>query len=153
MVKHRRAPRRADTAVGSLVRDLQPVSALAEVQRRFPDGLPILDPIENMDITDESFRKLLRKIEVLESRLLANRLHLSPLLPTLWDQYHVKAQLGEKITWGITPGNRRTRGTRNVCIGLRNSLAKRLTRTPALPLDVPCGTVPVDAQKSDPAQE
>ncbi|KAJ4144356.1 hypothetical protein LMH87_003242 [Akanthomyces muscarius] len=71
--------------------------SLSEVKRRFPDGLPILDPLENMDITDESFKKLLRKIEVLESRLLANPLHLSPLLPSLWDQYHAKTVLSEKI--------------------------------------------------------
>ena len=36
MVKHRRAPRRAETAVTSLVATLQPVSALAEVQRAWP---------------------------------------------------------------------------------------------------------------------
>lgn len=34
--------------------------SLNEVKRRFPDGIAILDPIENMGITDESFRKLLR---------------------------------------------------------------------------------------------
>ncbi|RDA94671.1 hypothetical protein CP533_2470 [Ophiocordyceps camponoti-saundersi (nom. inval.)] len=71
--------------------------SLAEVKRRFPDGVPILDPIENMDIADESFKKLLRKIEVLESRLLANPLHMSPLLPSLWDQYHNKMQIQEKV--------------------------------------------------------
>lgn len=71
--------------------------SLSEVKRRFPDGVPILDPLENMDITDESFKKLLRKIEVLESRLLANPLHLSPLLPSLWDQYHAKMQVSEKV--------------------------------------------------------
>ena len=71
--------------------------SLAEVKRRFPDGLPILDPLENMDITDESFKKLLRKIEVLESRLLANPLHLSPLLPSLWDQYHAKVVLADQV--------------------------------------------------------
>ena len=71
--------------------------SLQEVRRRFPDGLPILDPIENMEITDESFKKLLRKIEVLESRLLANPLHLSPLLPSLWDQYAQKTKLSEKV--------------------------------------------------------
>lgn len=71
--------------------------SLAEVKRRFPDGLPILDPLENMDITDDSFKKLLRKIEVLESRLLANPLHLSPLLPSLWDQYHGKVVLADKV--------------------------------------------------------
>lgn len=33
---------------------------LDEVKRRFPDGIAILDPIENMGITDDSFKKLLR---------------------------------------------------------------------------------------------
>ena len=33
---------------------------LEEVKRRFPDGIAILDPIENMGITDSSFKKLLR---------------------------------------------------------------------------------------------
>lgn len=71
--------------------------SLAEVKRRFPDGVPILDPLENMDIADDSFKKLLRKIEVLESRLIANPLHLSPLLPSSWDQYHAKTKLVEKV--------------------------------------------------------
>lgn len=34
--------------------------ALDEVKKRFPDGIAILDPIENMGIKDESFRRLLR---------------------------------------------------------------------------------------------
>lgn len=33
---------------------------LNEVSRRFPDGIALLDPIENMGITDESFKQLLR---------------------------------------------------------------------------------------------
>ena len=33
---------------------------LEEVKRRFPDGIAVLDPIENMGITDGSFKKLLR---------------------------------------------------------------------------------------------
>ncbi|KAH6657648.1 rRNA-processing arch domain-containing protein [Truncatella angustata] len=73
------------------------LKALTEVVRRFPDGVPILDPIENMGINDDSFKKLLRKIEVLESRLLANPLHGSPLLPPLWEQYSAKLALQDKI--------------------------------------------------------
>lgn len=34
--------------------------ALDEVKRRFPDGIAVLDPIENMGITEASFKKLLR---------------------------------------------------------------------------------------------
>ncbi|KAI0407819.1 rRNA-processing arch domain-containing protein [Xylaria palmicola] len=71
--------------------------SLKEVERRFPDGLPILDPIENMNITDESFKKLLRKIEVLESRLLSNPLHGSSLLPGLWEQYSKKIARTDEI--------------------------------------------------------
>ncbi|GAD95519.1 ATP dependent RNA helicase (Dob1), putative [Paecilomyces variotii No. 5] len=70
---------------------------LAEVQKRFPDGIALLDPIQDMKIKDDSFKKLLRKIEVLESRLLANPLHNSPRLPELYDQYAKKLELGTKI--------------------------------------------------------
>lgn len=34
--------------------------ALEEVKKRFPDGIAILDPIENMQIKDNSFKRLLR---------------------------------------------------------------------------------------------
>jgi ATP-dependent RNA helicase DOB1 len=71
--------------------------ALLEVKRRFPDGVPVLDPIENMSITDDSFKKLLRRMEVLESRLLSNPLHGSPLLPDLYMQYRQKMKLGDEI--------------------------------------------------------
>lgn len=70
---------------------------IREVERRFPDGIPVLDPIENMKITDDSFKKLIRKIELLESKLLANPLHGSPILPELYDKYDSKVKLGEKI--------------------------------------------------------
>ncbi|EQC53011.1 hypothetical protein SJAG_16455 [Schizosaccharomyces japonicus yFS275] len=49
--------------------------SLKEVKRRFPDGIQLLDPVENMHIKDETFQKLLKKAEVLEARLLANPLH------------------------------------------------------------------------------
>jgi ATP-dependent RNA helicase DOB1 len=71
--------------------------SLEEVKKRFPDGIAILDPIENMGITDESFKKLLRKIEVLESRLLTNALHNSPRLPELYNRYTKKMALQDKI--------------------------------------------------------
>ena len=33
-----------------------------EVKRRFPDGVPCLDPIKNMGIKDESFRNLIKVV-------------------------------------------------------------------------------------------
>ena len=41
-----------------------------EVMRRYPNGIPFLDPIEDMQIDDPEFKKLLRRIETLEDRLL-----------------------------------------------------------------------------------
>ena len=71
--------------------------SLDEIKRRFPDGISILDPVENMGITDETFKKLLRKIEILESKLLSNPLHNSPRLGDLYAQYNAKVEIGEKI--------------------------------------------------------
>ncbi|KAF2665334.1 antiviral helicase [Microthyrium microscopicum] len=70
---------------------------LDAVKRKFPDGVPILDPIENMGIKDDSFKRLLRKIELLESKLLANALHNSPRLPELYNRYSARVEISEKI--------------------------------------------------------
>jgi ATP-dependent RNA helicase DOB1 len=47
--------------------DLKPVEernsvlkSIMEVKKRFPEGIPQLDPIENMGIKDEGFKKLVR---------------------------------------------------------------------------------------------
>ncbi|WPG98375.1 ATP-dependent RNA helicase [Acrodontium crateriforme] len=71
--------------------------SLEEIRKRFPDGLPVLDPIENMKIDDESFKKLLRKIEVLEHKLLQSPMHKSPRLEELYPQYLEKMQLTADI--------------------------------------------------------
>jgi len=71
--------------------------SIEEVKRRFGDGIAVLDPIENMGITDEAFKGLLRKIEVLESRLLSNPLHNSPRLVDLYNRYNKKVEIQEQI--------------------------------------------------------
>lgn len=50
-----------------LAKDLKPLDArmqalksVREVKKRFPEGVALLDPIENMGIVDEAFKKLLR---------------------------------------------------------------------------------------------
>lgn len=63
------------------------------VLERHPDGLPKLDPIENMKITDDSFLKLIRKIEVLETKLAANPLTDSPDLEERYNEYAAKVAL------------------------------------------------------------
>jgi len=55
-----------------LGKDLKPLEArksaldaIGEVKRRFPDGIGLLDPVENMGIVDETFKKLIKRIETL----------------------------------------------------------------------------------------
>lgn len=71
--------------------------ALAEVKKRFPDGIPKLDPIDQMQIKDNKFKELIRKIEVMESRLVANPLHNSPRLEKLYNDYAKKVEVSDKI--------------------------------------------------------
>ena len=35
-------------------------SAIEEVRKRFPDGLPLLNPVKDMHISDEEFRKIVQ---------------------------------------------------------------------------------------------
>lgn len=68
-----------------------------EVQRRFPDGLALLDPVANMNIKDDTFVHLLNKIETLEKALKANALHGSPKLDDLYNQYRQKQSIIDNI--------------------------------------------------------
>eukprot|EP00898_Chlorokybus_atmophyticus_P004711 jgi/Chlat1/5240/Chrsp33S05083 len=59
--------------------DLRPAEArqsvllsLQELKKRFPDGIPRLDPIEDMGIDDAEFVRTVRRIEKLEVALLQN---------------------------------------------------------------------------------
>lgn len=71
--------------------------SISEVHKRFPDGIALLDPIENMKITDDTFKQLIRKIEVLEARLLSSSIHNSPLLTSLYSRYSEKMAVQTQI--------------------------------------------------------
>ncbi|KAG9096899.1 ATP-dependent RNA helicase mtr4 [Ceratobasidium sp. 370] len=64
-----------------------------EIKRRFPKGLALLDPIENMNIKDSKFKELVERIAALERRLEAHSLHSDPRLPTIYDAYAQKQDL------------------------------------------------------------
>jgi len=87
-----------------LPKDLKPPSAreqafknVLEVQRRFPDGLGLLDPVDNMGIKDDAFVELLKRIETLEEALRKNELHKSPKLPELYEQYSQKEEIVKHV--------------------------------------------------------
>lgn len=72
--------------------------AIQEVKKRFPDGPPLLDPVQDMNIVDDAFKTLVRKIETLETVLFSHALHRSPALPRLYEQYARKRNLEERIS-------------------------------------------------------
>uniref|UniRef100_A0A060T9Q5 ARAD1D20438p n=1 Tax=Blastobotrys adeninivorans TaxID=409370 RepID=A0A060T9Q5_BLAAD len=71
--------------------------SLEETQRRLPDGIPLLDPIEGMKIKDDSFLKLIKKVEVLESKLSMNPLSRDERLKELYETYSHKVALQHNI--------------------------------------------------------
>ena len=48
---------------------------IQEVNKRFPDGIPLLDPVEDMNIKDERMKSIVRKIEAFEKRMYKHSLH------------------------------------------------------------------------------
>ncbi|CAL1717312.1 unnamed protein product [Somion occarium] len=85
-------------------KDLRPRQAretvqksIVEVQRRLPDGIPMLDPIVDMKITEDSFRVLVEKIELLEGVLISSPLHNDPRLPELYTLYASKMACQTRI--------------------------------------------------------
>ncbi|KAL2912079.1 ATP-dependent RNA helicase mtr4 [Polyrhizophydium stewartii] len=84
--------------------DLRPLSSrnqclttVREIMKRFPDGVPLLDPVKNMRIDDESFQKLVKKIHMLEPRLLEHPMHKDPRLPELYTQFEAKLRIASEI--------------------------------------------------------
>ncbi|KAI0946379.1 hypothetical protein AcW1_009854 [Taiwanofungus camphoratus] len=66
--------------------------SVQEVQRRFPEGIALLDPIQDMDIKDDKFRALVKKIDVMEGKLVSSPLHKDPRLPELYTSYARKQE-------------------------------------------------------------
>ena len=48
--------------------------AVKEVQKRFPEGVPLLDPIKDLKIVDENFTTLMERADALSKRLIAHEL-------------------------------------------------------------------------------
>jgi len=72
-------------------------NTLREVLRRFPDGLPLLDPLEDMQIDDPEFKKLIRRIESLEDRLLSRKEFKREDMMQLCSEYEKKLEIEAEI--------------------------------------------------------
>eukprot|EP00743_Colponemidia_sp_Colp-15_P003213 GILK01003472.1.p1 GENE.GILK01003472.1~~GILK01003472.1.p1 ORF type:complete len:1034 (+),score=223.64 GILK01003472.1:50-3151(+) len=71
--------------------------SLREIRKRFPDGIPLLDPIKDMQIDNADFEKLIKKVESLEERLIANPLFNSSELKARYKLYHRKTELEDSM--------------------------------------------------------
>ncbi|KAJ3855603.1 ATP-dependent RNA helicase [Lentinula lateritia] len=71
--------------------------SILEVQRRFPDGVPLLDPVKDMKIKDDKFTALVQKIEAMEDKMYKNPLHTDPRLSELYAMYTNKKELQDSI--------------------------------------------------------
>ncbi|KAF8958427.1 rRNA-processing arch domain-containing protein [Flammula alnicola] len=71
--------------------------SVLEVHRRFPDGVALLDPIENMGIKDDKFKELVKKIAAMEQKMFSSPLHTDPRLPELYTLFSKKKESQERI--------------------------------------------------------
>ncbi|KAI5622590.1 superkiller viralicidic activity 2-like 2 [Silurus asotus] len=67
------------------------LKSIQEVQKRFPDGLPMLDPIDDMGIKDSGLKKVIQKVEAFEHRMYTHALHSDPSLSTVYTLCEKKA--------------------------------------------------------------
>nr|XP_006825596.1 PREDICTED: superkiller viralicidic activity 2-like 2-like [Saccoglossus kowalevskii] len=73
------------------------LKSIKEVRKRFPDGVPLLDPIDDMGIKESGLKKVIEKIEAFEHRMYSHSLHNDPQLEKLYDMYEKKAQLASEV--------------------------------------------------------
>uniref|UniRef100_A0A8D0E144 Exosome RNA helicase MTR4 n=1 Tax=Salvator merianae TaxID=96440 RepID=A0A8D0E144_SALMN len=85
-------------------KDLRPLDnrqsvlkSIQEVQKRFPDGVPLLDPIDDMGIKDPGLKKVIQKIEAFEHRMYSHPLHNDSNLETVYKLCERKAQIALDI--------------------------------------------------------
>uniref|UniRef100_A0A1Z5KUJ9 Superkiller viralicidic activity 2-like 2 n=1 Tax=Ornithodoros moubata TaxID=6938 RepID=A0A1Z5KUJ9_ORNMO len=71
--------------------------SIQEVEKRFPKGIPLIDPVEDMGIKDSSLKDVVKKIEAFESRMYAHPLHKSPDLEALYSRYEKKMEIMKEI--------------------------------------------------------
>lgn len=73
------------------------LKAINEVKKRFPKGPPLLNPINDMNIKTDEFKKIVDTIDKFEKQLYSHPLHESPQLSELYAQYSKKIQLQAQL--------------------------------------------------------
>lgn len=73
------------------------LKTLKDLPKKFPDGIPIMDPVTSMKINDDEFKLLLRKIDVVDSKIMKNPIHGSVRLNELYEKYDNKVKIEEEM--------------------------------------------------------
>ncbi|XP_078737333.1 LOW QUALITY PROTEIN: exosome RNA helicase MTR4-like [Lampetra fluviatilis] len=73
------------------------IKSIEEVHKRFPDGVPLLDPVDDMGIKDPGLKKLVQKVEAFERRMFSHPLHADPALEELCRRCQDKMQLAVEV--------------------------------------------------------
>lgn len=84
--------------------DLRPASnrrsvlkSIREVKKRFPAGVPRLDPIKDMNIKSDDFKKITDTIGKFEQQLYGHPLHDAPELSDLYAKYTQKMEIQNRL--------------------------------------------------------
>ncbi|XP_036833528.1 exosome RNA helicase MTR4 isoform X2 [Oncorhynchus mykiss] len=73
------------------------LKSIQEVQKRFPDGVPLLDPIDDMGIKDPGLKKVIQKVEAFEHRMYSHPMHSDPSLEAVYSLCERKALIAGDI--------------------------------------------------------
>ncbi|XP_060916754.1 exosome RNA helicase MTR4 [Labrus mixtus] len=73
------------------------LKSIQEVQKRFPDGVPLLDPIDDMGIKDPGLKKVIQKVEAFEHRMYSHPLHSDPNLESVYSLCEKKALIAADV--------------------------------------------------------
>lgn len=73
------------------------LKTLKDLPKKLPDGIPLMDPINSMKINDPDFTVLIKKIDVIDAKLMSNPLNGTARLTELYDKYDVKIKLETEI--------------------------------------------------------
>ncbi|KAG7241150.1 hypothetical protein INR49_025893 [Caranx melampygus] len=73
------------------------LKSIQEVQKRFPDGVPLLDPIDDMGIKDPALKKVIQKVEAFEHRMYSHPLHSDPNLESVYSLCEKKALIAADV--------------------------------------------------------
>ncbi|XP_014207983.1 superkiller viralicidic activity 2-like 2 [Copidosoma floridanum] len=68
-----------------------------QLKNRFPQGIPLLDPIKDMRIKETEFKEIVKKIKALEKKLKEYPVHQEPNANELYKKYMLKEEIGKKL--------------------------------------------------------